>query len=122
MTPHTITPAAGAVCCSIGKAKLRHSSWGLRTRTRLLSLLKLSLDSSLKTTWFHSVAVQSRRARHHLTILELQEAIEQNSDKGCFPVGVTPLWSLGKRDGRPLGSKRHGFSPKVFQRPTSSLS
>ncbi|GFV28740.1 uncharacterized protein TNCV_3986901 [Trichonephila clavipes] len=25
----------------------------------------MNLDSSLKTMWFHSVTVQSRRARHH---------------------------------------------------------
>ncbi|GFW57011.1 uncharacterized protein TNCV_3472941 [Trichonephila clavipes] len=35
------------------------------TRTRLSSLLRLNLDSSLKTTWFHSAAVQFPRARHH---------------------------------------------------------
>ncbi|GFV24680.1 uncharacterized protein TNCV_881501 [Trichonephila clavipes] len=46
MTPHTITPAVG-------------------TRTRLLSQLRLNLDSSLKTTWFHSATVQIPRAQHH---------------------------------------------------------
>ncbi|GFU08937.1 uncharacterized protein TNCV_1318151 [Trichonephila clavipes] len=65
MAPHTITPAVGAVCrCKI-KAGLRRSPWGHHTRTRLSSLLRLKLDSSLKTTWFHSAAVQFPRARHH---------------------------------------------------------
>ncbi|GFX52784.1 uncharacterized protein TNCV_3719741 [Trichonephila clavipes] len=31
----------------------------------LSSLLRLNLDSSLKTTWFHSAAVQFPRARNH---------------------------------------------------------
>ncbi|GFX57337.1 e3 ubiquitin-protein ligase RNF13 [Trichonephila clavipes] len=31
-----------------------------------MNLLRLNLDSSLKTTWFHSAAVQFPRARHHL--------------------------------------------------------
>ncbi|GFY14111.1 uncharacterized protein TNCV_3613001 [Trichonephila clavipes] len=38
---------------------------GLHTRTRLPSLLRLNLDSSLKTTWFYSAAIQFPRARHH---------------------------------------------------------
>ncbi|GFX19836.1 DUF4817 domain-containing protein [Trichonephila clavipes] len=42
-----------------------HSPRGLRTRTRLSSLLRLNLDSSLKTTWFHSAAVQFPRVCHH---------------------------------------------------------
>ncbi|GFW80328.1 uncharacterized protein TNCV_2944611 [Trichonephila clavipes] len=41
------------------------SSRGLHARTRLSSLLRLNLESSLKTTWFHSTAVQFPRARHH---------------------------------------------------------
>ncbi|GFW72059.1 e3 ubiquitin-protein ligase RNF13 [Trichonephila clavipes] len=65
MTLHTITPAVEAVCRCKAKEGLRHSSRGLHTRTRLSSLLKLNLDSSLKTIWFPFVAVQSRRARHH---------------------------------------------------------
>ncbi|GFV89185.1 uncharacterized protein TNCV_4913841 [Trichonephila clavipes] len=65
MTPHTITLAVGAVCNCKAKAGLRCSSRGLQRRTRLSSLLRLKLDSSLKTTWFHSTAVQFPRARHH---------------------------------------------------------
>ncbi|GFV67836.1 uncharacterized protein TNCV_926021 [Trichonephila clavipes] len=65
MAPHTITPAVGAVCGCKAKAGLRRSARGLHTRTRLSSLLRLNLDSSLKTTWFHSAAVQSPSARHH---------------------------------------------------------
>ncbi|GFX39701.1 e3 ubiquitin-protein ligase RNF13 [Trichonephila clavipes] len=61
MAPHTITPAVGAVYRCKAKAGLRHSPRGLHTRTRLSSLLRLNLDSSLKTTWFHSAAVQFPR-------------------------------------------------------------
>ncbi|GFX32550.1 uncharacterized protein TNCV_3704241 [Trichonephila clavipes] len=44
----------------------QRSPRGLHTRTtRFISLLRLNLDSSLKTTWFHSAAVQFPRARHH---------------------------------------------------------
>ncbi|GFX08250.1 uncharacterized protein TNCV_3267401 [Trichonephila clavipes] len=64
MTPHTITPAVEAVCRCKANAGLRRSQRGLHTRTRLSSLLKLNLDSSLKTTWFHSTAIQFPRARH----------------------------------------------------------
>ncbi|GFX42508.1 e3 ubiquitin-protein ligase RNF13 [Trichonephila clavipes] len=62
MAPRTITPA---VCRCKAKAGLRHSPRGLHTRSRLSSLLRLNLDSSLNTTWFHSAAVQYSRVRHH---------------------------------------------------------
>ncbi|GFX90213.1 uncharacterized protein TNCV_2449881 [Trichonephila clavipes] len=62
---HTITPTVGAVCRCKAKAGLRRLPRGLHTRTRLSSLLRLNLDSSLKTTWFHSAAVQFPRAWHH---------------------------------------------------------
>ncbi|GFW58279.1 uncharacterized protein TNCV_2634531 [Trichonephila clavipes] len=65
MAPHTIPRAVGAVCRCKAKAELRRSLRGLHTRTRLSSLLRLNLDSSLKTTWFHSAAVQFPRARHY---------------------------------------------------------
>ncbi|GFV97884.1 uncharacterized protein TNCV_2021991 [Trichonephila clavipes] len=65
MAPHTITLAVGAVCRSKAKAGLRRSPRGLHTRTRLSSLPRLNLDSSLKTTWFHSAAVQLPRVRNH---------------------------------------------------------
>ncbi|GFY23732.1 uncharacterized protein TNCV_1630141 [Trichonephila clavipes] len=65
MAPHTITPAVGAVCRCKAKAGLRRSPLGLHTGTPLSSLLRLNLDSSLKTTWFHFAAVQIPRARHH---------------------------------------------------------
>ncbi|GFT21710.1 e3 ubiquitin-protein ligase RNF13 [Trichonephila clavipes] len=48
MAPHTITPAVGTGCRCKAKAGLRRSPWGLHTRTRLSSLLRLNLDSSLK--------------------------------------------------------------------------
>ncbi|GFV56823.1 uncharacterized protein TNCV_3995221 [Trichonephila clavipes] len=65
MAHHTITPAVGAVCHCKAEAGLRCSPRGHHTRTRLLSLLRFNLDSSLKTTSFHFAAVQFPRARHH---------------------------------------------------------
>ncbi|GFW15865.1 uncharacterized protein TNCV_4431391 [Trichonephila clavipes] len=65
MAPHTITPTVRAVCRCTAKAGLRHLSQGLHTRTRLSSLLRWKLDSSLKTTWFHSTVVQFLRVWHH---------------------------------------------------------
>ncbi|GFX68796.1 hypothetical protein TNCV_4070401 [Trichonephila clavipes] len=61
-TPHMITPVLEGVCRCKAKAGLRHLSRGFHTRTRLPSLLKYNLDSSLKMTCFHSVVVQSRRS------------------------------------------------------------
>ncbi|GFX90953.1 e3 ubiquitin-protein ligase RNF13 [Trichonephila clavipes] len=52
------------MCRSKAKAGLRRSPWGLQTRTRLSSLLRLNLNSSLKATWFHSAAVQFPHAWH----------------------------------------------------------
>ncbi|KFM59794.1 hypothetical protein X975_02288, partial [Stegodyphus mimosarum] len=65
MATHTITPAVGAMCLCTAKAGLRRSPRALHTRTPLSSLPSMNLDSSLKTTWFHSDAVQFPRARHH---------------------------------------------------------
>ncbi|GFW86770.1 uncharacterized protein TNCV_2809251 [Trichonephila clavipes] len=66
MAPHTITPAVVAVCRCKAKAGERCSSWGVHTRTRLSSLLRLNLDSQLKMTSFHYAVFQFPRARHHL--------------------------------------------------------
>ncbi|GFU19174.1 uncharacterized protein TNCV_4397611 [Trichonephila clavipes] len=63
MAPHTITPAVGAVCRCKAKARLSHSPRGLHTRLSLL--LRLNLDLSLKTTWFHLPGVQFPRVWHH---------------------------------------------------------
>ncbi|GFV31156.1 uncharacterized protein TNCV_4314811 [Trichonephila clavipes] len=65
MTPYTITPAVGVVCRCKANAGLKRSPRNLHTRARLSSQLSLNLDSSLKTTWFHSAAVQFTRAWHH---------------------------------------------------------
>ncbi|GFV28027.1 uncharacterized protein TNCV_187031 [Trichonephila clavipes] len=65
MAPHTVTSAVGAMCRYETKAGLRFSPQGLHTRTRLSSLLRLNLDSLLKTTWLHSAAVQFPPAWHH---------------------------------------------------------
>ncbi|GFW76333.1 uncharacterized protein TNCV_1581121 [Trichonephila clavipes] len=66
MTLHTITPDVEAMCRCKAKAGLRRSPRGLHTRSRLPSLLRLNLYTSLMTAWFHSIAVQFPRARHHL--------------------------------------------------------
>ncbi|GFT56230.1 uncharacterized protein TNCV_130201 [Trichonephila clavipes] len=65
VTPHIITTAVEAMRRCKAKIELRRSPWGLHTRTRLLSLLRLNLDSSLRTTWFYSTAVKFPRARLH---------------------------------------------------------
>ncbi|GFS52924.1 uncharacterized protein TNCV_330771 [Trichonephila clavipes] len=65
MAPHTLTTAVGVVCHCKAKAGLRHSPRGLHTRTRMSSVLRLNVDSSLKTAWFHSAAVEFPGARHH---------------------------------------------------------
>ncbi|GFX36941.1 uncharacterized protein TNCV_1174431 [Trichonephila clavipes] len=65
MTPHIITPAVGVVCCCKAKVRLRRLPPGFHTRTRLSSLVRLNLDSSLKMSWFPSTAVQFPRAWHH---------------------------------------------------------
>ncbi|GFW80409.1 uncharacterized protein TNCV_2945411 [Trichonephila clavipes] len=65
MAPLTITSAVGVVCRCKAKAGLRRSPRGLHTRTRFSSLLRLNLDSSLKTTWLPSAAVQFPRVWHH---------------------------------------------------------
>ncbi|GFU26022.1 uncharacterized protein TNCV_5105071 [Trichonephila clavipes] len=65
MAPHAITPAVEAMSRCKAKAGLRRSPWGLHTRTRLSLLLRLNLDSSLKTTWFRSSAAHFPCARHH---------------------------------------------------------
>ncbi|GFU04806.1 uncharacterized protein TNCV_2275151 [Trichonephila clavipes] len=52
MSPHTITTAVGAVCRCKANAGSRRSPQGLHRRTQLSSMLRLNLDSLLKTTWF----------------------------------------------------------------------
>ncbi|GFY13132.1 uncharacterized protein TNCV_363801 [Trichonephila clavipes] len=68
MAPHTITPAVAVACPCKVKTGLRRSPRGFHTRKRLSSLRRLNLDSSLKTTWFPSSAVQFPRARHHFEL------------------------------------------------------
>ncbi|PRD22247.1 UNVERIFIED_CONTAM: hypothetical protein NCL1_49589 [Trichonephila clavipes] len=65
MARETITPDVGVVCRCKAKAGLWRSPRGLYTQARLSSLLRLNLDSSLRTTWFHSSTVQFSRERHH---------------------------------------------------------
>ncbi|GFV34574.1 uncharacterized protein TNCV_1448801 [Trichonephila clavipes] len=65
MASLTIIPTVGVVCHCKAKAGLRRSPRGLHTRTRLSSLLRLNLDSSLKTTCLHSAAVQFPHEWHH---------------------------------------------------------
>ncbi|GFW92410.1 uncharacterized protein TNCV_4920391 [Trichonephila clavipes] len=54
---HAITPSVVVVCSCKAKSLLRCSSRGLHIRIRLSSLLRLNLNPSLKTIWFHSSAV-----------------------------------------------------------------
>ncbi|GFU58109.1 uncharacterized protein TNCV_3834921 [Trichonephila clavipes] len=65
MAPHTLTSVGGMVCHCKEKSGFRHSPLDFHTRTRLSSLLRLNLDSSLKTAWFHSTVVQFPRAWHY---------------------------------------------------------
>ncbi|GFX00435.1 uncharacterized protein TNCV_2090851 [Trichonephila clavipes] len=62
MASHTIAPAMEGPCRCKTKKGLRRLPRGLHTR--LSSLLRLNLDSSLKTIWFHSAAAQVPRAWH----------------------------------------------------------
>ncbi|GFS65959.1 uncharacterized protein TNCV_2510021 [Trichonephila clavipes] len=83
MAPHTITPAVAAVCRCKAKAGLRRSTRGLHTRRRLSSLLRLNLDSSLKTTWFHSAAVQFPCAWHHSKRRRRWVGVKGGTRNGC---------------------------------------
>ncbi|GFX35107.1 uncharacterized protein TNCV_2330471 [Trichonephila clavipes] len=80
MAPHTITPDE---CLCKEKAGLRRSPQVLHTRTRLPSLLRLNLDSSLKMTWFHSPVVQFPRARHHSKRWRRWVGIKGSTRNGC---------------------------------------
>ncbi|GFV83000.1 uncharacterized protein TNCV_1180141 [Trichonephila clavipes] len=82
MAPHTITPAMGAVCRCKAKAGLRCSPQGLHTQTRSSSLLRLNLDSSLKTTRFHSAAVQVPRAQHHFKLRRRWVGVKDTTRNG----------------------------------------
>ncbi|GFX99888.1 uncharacterized protein TNCV_259251 [Trichonephila clavipes] len=93
MTFHTITPAVRAMCRCKAKAGLRGSPLGLHTRTRLSSLLRLNLDSSLKATLFHFAAVHFPRARHH-------------SKRRCRLVGVYGSTRNGHRDPKRPSARR----------------
>ncbi|GFT53300.1 uncharacterized protein TNCV_4233901 [Trichonephila clavipes] len=84
MAPHTLTPAVRVVCYSKEKAGLKCSPRGLHTRTRLSSLLRLNLDSSLKTTWFYSAAVQFPRSRHHSKRRHRCVGDKERSDPKCL--------------------------------------
>ncbi|GFW65429.1 uncharacterized protein TNCV_4410371 [Trichonephila clavipes] len=85
MAPHTITPAVGVVCRCKEKVGMRRSLRGFHARTRLSSLLRLNLDSSLKPIWFHSTEVQFLRVRHH-------------SKRRRRWVGVNGIPRYGRRD------------------------
>ncbi|GFV70892.1 uncharacterized protein TNCV_3040871 [Trichonephila clavipes] len=83
MASHTITSAVGVVYRCKAKAGLRCSPRGLHTRTRLSSLLRLNLDSSLKTTWLHSSAVQFPRAWHHSKRRRRWVGVQGCTRNGC---------------------------------------
>ncbi|GFV55412.1 uncharacterized protein TNCV_2463021 [Trichonephila clavipes] len=75
------SPAVGVVCLCQAKAELRRLPRGLHTRTRLRT--RLNLDSSLKTTWFHSAAVQFRPVSHHSKRMHRLGGIKGSSRNGC---------------------------------------
>ncbi|GFW90086.1 uncharacterized protein TNCV_3485381 [Trichonephila clavipes] len=81
MAPYTIT---GAVGCCRAKAGLRRSPWGLRTQTRLPSLLRFNLDSSLKTIWSHFAAAQFSPRRLRMV----------RKDTGAPSEGATCAWMV----------------------------
>ncbi|GFX54482.1 uncharacterized protein TNCV_1586671 [Trichonephila clavipes] len=83
MAPPAITPAVGVVCHCKAKAGFRHSPLDILTRTRLLSLLRLNLDSSQKTIWFYSAAVQFPRARHPSKWSHRWVGVKGNTRNGC---------------------------------------
>ncbi|GFW69793.1 uncharacterized protein TNCV_1884371 [Trichonephila clavipes] len=93
MTPYTFTPAVGAVCRCKAKAGLRRSPPGLHIRTRLSSLLRLKLNSLLKTTWFHSAVIKFPRAWHH-------------SKRRHTWVGVKGSTRNGRRDPKCFSARR----------------
>ncbi|GFS54384.1 uncharacterized protein TNCV_4808831 [Trichonephila clavipes] len=105
MEPHTITVALRVVCRCKAKARLRRLPRDPHTRTRLSSLLKWNLDSSLQTAWYHSVAVQSHRARH------------QSKQRRRW-VGVIGRAQNGSRDTR-CDSVRHLAKVREYTRARS---
>ncbi|GFW43291.1 uncharacterized protein TNCV_2923391 [Trichonephila clavipes] len=70
------------VCTCKAKEGLRRSPRDLHTRTRLSSLLRLNPDSSLKTTWFHSTAVQFPGAWHYSKLRRLWVGVKGSSRNG----------------------------------------
>ncbi|GFS90723.1 uncharacterized protein TNCV_3771461 [Trichonephila clavipes] len=83
MAPHIIKPVVGAVCRCKAKAGLRRSPHHLHKRTRLSSLLRLNLDSSLNTAWFHSASVQFPRTRHHSKRSHRCVSVKGSTSNGC---------------------------------------
>ncbi|GFT52933.1 uncharacterized protein TNCV_1460341 [Trichonephila clavipes] len=83
MAPLTIPPVVEAMCRCTAKAGLRRSLRGLHTRTRLSSLLRLNLDSSLKTTRFHSAVVHFPCARHHSKRRRRCLGVKGSTRNGC---------------------------------------
>ncbi|GFS62986.1 uncharacterized protein TNCV_2054541 [Trichonephila clavipes] len=83
MAPHTITPAVRAMCHCKAKAGFRRSPQGFHTQTRLSSLARLNLDSSLKTIWFHSAAVQFPCVQHHSKQMRRWVIINGSTHNGC---------------------------------------
>ncbi|GFY23129.1 uncharacterized protein TNCV_3763691 [Trichonephila clavipes] len=83
MVPDTITPAVGAVFHCNAMARLRRSPLHLPKRTRLSSLLRLNLNSSLNATWFHSSAVHFPRVWHHSKRRRRLVGVKGSTRNGC---------------------------------------
>ncbi|GFW58250.1 uncharacterized protein TNCV_2634241 [Trichonephila clavipes] len=113
---HTFTPAVGAVYRCKAKAGLRRSPRGLHMQTRLSSLLRSNLDSSLKTTCFHSAAVQIPRARHYSRRRRRWVGVKGNTRNGCRDLkcpSVRYLRMVREDTGVDL-SNRAPLTPSVF--------
>ncbi|GFW38388.1 uncharacterized protein TNCV_1332411 [Trichonephila clavipes] len=106
---YTITPAVEAVCCCKTKARLRHSPRGLYTLKRLSSLLRLNLDSSLKTTWLHSAAVQFPRGLHHSKRRRRLLGVKGSTRNGrCDPkCSSAKCFRMVRKDTGPLPTPPH---------------
>ncbi|GFW40704.1 hypothetical protein TNCV_4527931 [Trichonephila clavipes] len=62
--------------------QLRRSPRSLLIRTRLSSMLRLNMDSSLKTSCFHSAVVEFTPAQHHSKRRSRCVGIKDNTRNG----------------------------------------
>ncbi|GFW81870.1 uncharacterized protein TNCV_2885441 [Trichonephila clavipes] len=85
MAPHIITPDVGAVCRCKRKAGLKRSLRDLHTRANTI-VITAEIESGfgvLKTTWFHSAAVQFPRVQRHCKRRRRWVGVKGRAGKGC---------------------------------------